>query len=457
MSSGGFWRKARAGALALSVLCSSASGETLTDALILAYQNSGLLEQSRALLRAADEDVAQAVSAVRPAIGYFVNSTQSLHSTATARRLNTSAGLTAELTLFDFGRNRLAMDAAEQTVLSTREALVSAEQMVLLRAIRAYMSVRREAEFVQLRQNNVRLIAEELQLAHDQFEVGNATRTDVALAESRLAAARANLAAAQGAHEQAREEYRAAVGQYPGLLAPPPAIPQTAASLNEAQASAGRNHPDVRRAQHDVTVAELNQARAGAGRKPSVLLTGRASVSDGGNSDGSVGVEIGGLLYQGGRLRALERRAAAQREAVRAGLLLTVQEAVLNAGRAWASLAVARSRIEATDRQISAAEFAYRGSREEAALGTRAVLDVLNAEQELLDARASRVSAGADLQIAAYDLLAAMGFLTVRHLDLGIATYDPADYYNAVRNAPVGAVSEQGQRLDSLLERLGYE
>ena len=457
MSGRGTWRSLVIGAVACTCLISQARSETLTDAFILSYQNSGLLEQNRALLRAADEDVASAVAAIRPSIQYFVSSAQSFQNTLTGQRLNTNAGLTADLTLLDFGRNRLAIEAAKETVLATREALVGVEQQVLLRTVNAFMSVRREAEFVQLRENNVRLISEELQAARDRFEVGEVTRTDVAQAESRLAAARASLAAAEGAFAQAREEYRAAVGQYPGPLSAPPTAPQTASSLNEAQANARVNHPDIKGAQRNVTVAELNQARATANRKPSVSLIGRSSISDQGNSDNSIGLELGGVIYQGGQLRALERRAAAQKEASRAALLLVNQQVALNAGNAWAGLMVARSQIEATDRQIRAAQIAYRGTREEASLGARTTLDVLDAEQELLDARANRASAEADAQIAAYNLLSSMGLLTVRDLNLDIATYDPTEYYNAVGNAPVGSVSEQGKRLDALMKRLGYE
>lgn len=457
MSSFKPWRKYKNIAVAILMSVSPASAETLADALVLSYQNSGLLEQNRALLRAADEDVATAVSAIRPSIQYFASTTQSFQNTNTGQRLNSSAGLTAELTLLDFGRNRLAIEAAKETVLATREALISVEQQILLRTVSAYMSVRREAEFVRLRQNNVRLISEELQAARDRFEVGDVTRTDVAQAESRLAAARAALAAAEGALAQAREEYRASVGQYPGTLSTPPAAPTMAKSLSEAQSYARRNHPDVRRAQREVTVAELNQQRAKANTKPSVSLNGRSSITDRGTSDNSIGIELGGVIYQGGQLRSLERKAAAQQQSSRAALLLTNQQVELNAGNAWANLMVAKAQISATDQQISAAEIAYRGTREEAAVGARTTLDVLDAEQELLDARANKVSAESDAQVAAYNLLSAMGFLTVRQLNLDIATYDPAEYYNAVGNAPVGAVSDQGKRLDSLMKRLGYQ
>jgi outer membrane protein len=124
-----------------------------------------------------------------------------------------------------------------------------------------------------------------------------------------------------------------------------------------------------------------------------------------------------------------------------------------NVANAWADIAVARAQIEATDRQISAATIAYDGVREEAKLGARTTLDVLTAEQSLLDARASQITAVADHQVANYALLASMGLLTVERLNLGIPVYDPAAYYNAVKNAPPSSV--QGAPLDRVLKAIG--
>jgi len=437
--------------LALSPV--AAAAETLTDALISAYRQSGLLEQNRALLRAADEDVAQAVAATRPAISYAVGST---YVTPTVgQNLTASASLSADLTLYDFGRNQLAIDAAKETVLATRETLVSVEQQVLLRAVNAYMEVRRAAAFVGLRQNNVRLITQELRAANDRFEVGEVTRTDVSIAEARLSAARSGLAAAQGDLAAAREEYRAAVGQYPGDLQPPPSPPATARSLDAARAVAVRSHPDMRSAQRQITVAELNIERARAAMKPT--LTGRASLSldQDFNDRSSVGVELSGPIYQGGRLSSLVRQTRARRDAQFANLHVVRHDVEQNVGNAWARLAVAVATLQATDQQVRSASVAFRGVQEEATLGARTTLDVLNAEQELLDARAERISAEVERYVAIYSLLQAMGMLTVDHLNLGIVTYDPSAYYNAVRNAPVGDVSPRGKKLDRVLKAIG--
>jgi outer membrane protein len=190
-------------ALVLAAL--PAAAETLTDALIAAYRNSNLLDQNRAVLRAADEDVAGAVSAIRPVVSFAANSQYAYQERriTTGERvsgddLTTTLSLSAQMTLFDFGRNQLAIEAAKETVLATREALISVEQQVLLTAVSAFVNVRLNQEIVALRENNVRVIGEQLRAAQDRFEVGEVTRTDVAQAQARLAQARANLVSAQG-------------------------------------------------------------------------------------------------------------------------------------------------------------------------------------------------------------------------------------------------------------------
>lgn len=426
------------------------SAETLSDALVMAYRNSNLLEQNQAVLRAADEDVASAVSSLRPVFNYVLQSgyAKTVAGSGTASDLT----LNGQISLYDFGRNKAGIAAAKETVLATREALVGVEQNVLLSAISAYFDVRSAAENVSINTNSVSVIGEALKAAQDRFDVGEVTRTDVALAEAQLAAARAGLAAAQGQLALAREAYKAATGQYPGQLAAAPRAPALPRSLDEAKAIAQRNHPQVLQAQHQVKAAELAVAGAAAQRMPD--LTAGASVStDGDNTTGRVGLSLQQTLYAGGALSSAHRKAMAGRDAAKSGLLQTVVGVEQQVGNAWANIAVSRAQIDATDRQIKAATVAFRGVQEEATLGAKTTLDVLNAEQSLLDAQASRISAEANLQVAIYSLLASMGLLTVEHLNLGIPTYDPAAYYNAVKSAP--ATSVQGKSLDRVLRAIG--
>ncbi len=440
---------------------SVASGETLADAMISAYRHSGLLEQQRALLRAADEDVAVAVSGLRPTINYALSETWKNTQPFPGDSLTLSASLTAQLVLYDFGRSDLRIRLARENVLATREMLVSVEQKVLLRAVSAFLNVRSAAETAALQASNVRLITEELRAARDRFEVGEITQTDVSLAEARLAAARAAEAAANGQLIIAREEYKAATGHYPGTLSAPPTPPVAVKTLDEARALAVRRHPDMLTAQRNVTIAEMNVELALAAMKPTLSANASATVSAprGGTTTyaNQLGVTLSGPIYQGGRLSALYRRAQAQRDAARAGLHVTRAGIEQGVSNAWAALAIAAASIEANQRQIRATTVALRGTREELSLGSRTTLDVLNAEQTLLDARAGAITAQSDQYLAAYQLLAAMGLLTAEHLQLGIATYDPEAYFDAVKNAPVHQVSPQGERLDAVIEALGLD
>ncbi|MDJ0626867.1 MAG: TolC family outer membrane protein [Rhodobacter sp.] len=430
-----------------------ARAETLTDALISAYRHSNLLEQNRALLRAADESVAQAVARLRPVIN-FIASAGYADPRPTTDNYTASIALTAELELYTSGSNKLGIDAAKEAVLATREGLISVEQNVLLAAVAAYMEVIRAAEFVALRQNNVRLITQELRAARDRFEVGEVTRTDVSIAQARLAAARAGLAAAQGDFTVAREAYKAAIGNYPGNLRRPSRPPMTAKSVDAAKAVAVRTHPLIRQRQREVTVAELNVLIAKAAMKPSVTGSLSTGLDQDRNASNSVTLRLTQPIYHGGRLSSLLRQAIATVDADRAELLQAVVTTKQDVGNAWSNLAVAIASTEANARQVRASQVAFNGVREEATLGARTTLDVLDAEQELLDARAALVESEIQQFVAVYTLLATMGLLTVEHLKLGIVTYDPAAYYNAVKNAPTRYVSPQGEKLDRVLKSL---
>ncbi|MAC72588.1 MAG: transporter, partial [Marinovum sp.] len=209
--------------------------ETLRQAMSAAYNNSGLLDQNRALLRAADEDVAQAAAALRPVANWSASVrdqrgwTQSA-STGNTRLFNNSPSanlaISAELTLFDGGQNKTALAAAKEAVLATRQSLISVEQQILFAAVDAYMKLRRELETVGLRENNLLVIQEELRAAQDRFDVGEITKTDVAVAEARLAASTSALAAARGSYIQAQEAYQQAIGAPAGELAEPTSTPK---------------------------------------------------------------------------------------------------------------------------------------------------------------------------------------------------------------------------------------
>lgn len=438
--------------------------ETLADAMISAYRNSNLLEQNRATLRAADENVAQAVSALRPVIewtaqyGWSKNDTNVTTASGvpidtTVEGTSASTALSATMTLFDFGRNRLTISSQKEAVLATRESLRSIEQQVLLATVQAYSDVKSAQEQVSINQNSVRVLQEELNATNDRFEVGEVTRTDVSLAESQRAAARAALVSAQGSLQTAREDYKAATGHYPVDLAPLPAAPNLPRSRDEASSTAQRNHPTIKSLQHSVLVSELGIQSAQAEKRP--RITGSLSVSNdkGGYVGQSAGINMTQQLYTGGKLDSGYRQAVANRDETRAQLRQASVEVTQAVLQSYALIDVYKAQISAYGEQIRAAQVAYDGVREEATLGARTTLDVLDAEQDLLDARAARIDSQAQLQVAYYQLLSNMGLLTVENLKLGIPTYDPAAYYNAVQNAPLTSV--QGDSLDRVLRAIG--
>lgn len=431
----------------------SAFATTLQDTLVAAYLNSNLLEQNRALLRATDEDVAVAYSALRPQIN--ANSSINYSDQATGfggGDLSSSISLGLDLLLYDSGSTRLGVEAAKETVLAARAQLVSLEQQVLLSAINAYLSVQRDTRTVSLREGNLRLITQELRAARDRFEVGEVTRTDVAQAEARLAEARGALAQAQGNLAISRELYAATVGQKPGTLSAIRSLPALPKSVAQARKLAEQNQPRIDQAQHQISANELNAARAQAAMRPNIRLNATAGHNSRIDNNSSIGLQMNVPLYQGGQLKALERRAFAQVHASRSNLNQVVLEVRQSVSDSWSQLAVANAQLQASERQISAAEVAFEGVREEAKLGARTTLDVLDAEQSLLDARTNRVVFETQVFAAAYQLISSMGLLTVSELRLPVKQYDPNEYFDAVKEAPVPR-SKQGQKLDRILGR----
>lgn len=441
---------------AFVTLAPVAQAETLTDALISAYRNSQLLDKQASVLRAADEDVAQAVATLRPVVEYTLSSAWRRapnQAGVTVDGWSTTFEVSASLMLLDFGRRTLGIEIRKETVLATREALRNIEQQVLFDAVAAYVDVQVNSQLVSLRQSNVRLVTQELRAAQDRFDVGEVTRTDVSIAEARLAAARAALAAAEGNLMVARETYKAATGAYPGNLRPLPQAPALPATMEAARDVALKSHPLIAQAQRGVTIRDLAVEAAKANFRPTLSARAGVQTADTGVEAQSFGLVLNQQLYSGGAKASSLRKAIAERDGARADLSqagIQIAEAV---GSAWAGLAVANAQVTAGDQQIRAAQTAFEGVREEARLGARTTLDVLNAEQELLDARVTRIEAEAQRYLGVYRVLQAMGLLSVDHLKLGIPTYDPTPYFNAVRNAP--AHSAQGQKLDRILEKIG--
>lgn len=425
----------------------TASAESLADALVKAYQTSPLLDANRAALRGLDETVPQARAARRPQVDVTASATTQSTVEAIQDELNdTQAALNASLLIFDNGQTKAAVEAARNQVAAGRASLKNVEQIVLFNAVQAYVDVRRDQEFVRLASNDVDRLLETVSATQNRFDVGEVTRTDVSQSQARLAASRSNLAAAEGQLQVSREAFKAAVGTLPQNLDPLPPLPSLPKTLDEATDIGIQRNPLIIAAQFNERVAVYDFDRARAAKGPSLALTGSVGVERGNNTGqswngdtfGAVGLSAGMPLYTGGRNDSLVRQAQDLLDQRRFELQDQARTTVQSVGNAWAQLMVSRATIVARREQADAARIAAEGVTEEARLGARSTLDVLDADQERLQAEAEVVRSLRDEYVASYDLLQAMGLLTVEHLNLGIETYDPEVNFAKVRNGPIG-------------------
>mgnify|MGYP000010956016 FL=1 len=440
----------------LSVAPIAAKAHSLADALVFAYNNSDLVQQQRFLLRSSDEGVAQAQARFQPVLSYFASLSQNGVDGPTDS-FTTSVGVNADWTVWDAGSRTVRLESTKELVLAARQNLASVEQQVLFNAVQAFLQLRSAIEAVALRESNLRLITQELRAAEDRFEVGEVTRTDVELARARLAQARSGLASAQGDVEIQRSNYILAIGRAPHALLTPPSPPAIPATVQAAEAIAMRTAPSLLAQQHTVKSNELLSSAAQRNTFGTVGVTG--SVSTGARngdetSSGTVGLRYSRTFYDGGTLNSLIRQTQAALEASRFGLAQEGRIVADGVKRSWAQLQVARAQVTATQQQVRASQLAFEGVREEARLVARTTLDVLDAEQELLDARNAVLNAQTSAYLAVYSVLQSLGLLSTEHLGLNVERYDVTDYYNAITTTPAGLVrSEQGARLDRILNR----
>lgn len=431
-----------------------AGADTLREAFAAAYAGNPNLISARAALRATDEGVPAARSTMRPQVSATAAAgvtDRSINGTPDGSTSDQqSVSLEASQVLYDFGRTYNAVEGAVADVNAGRSRLTSTEQTVLLQVVTAYLNVRRDQQFVALAENNIRLISEQLRAAQDRFEVGEVTRTDVSQARARLAQVQADLASRQGALARSIQSYRRVVGVYPGQLEPPPPLPELPGSLQDAVQIAMDSHPDLRAAQFTEQSARSDIAAAQSALLPRVQLSGSVSYTEGGGvgiSNGtttaSVQAQIVVPLYQGGRVYSDVRRAQANQAARMADIhtaARTVRETVENA---WSDLSVARVAIDAGREQVKAAQLAFEGVREEAKLGARTTIDVLDAEQDLLDARTALVASLRDEYVAGYNLIAAIGRLTAEDQGLEVDIYSPSVNYDEVNDKYFGFTRDE--------------
>lgn len=423
----------------------SAAAETLEEALAAAYMNNPTLLAARAALRSTDELVPQALSNWRPTIsgsgdlGKALILSKSPYFSARQHLDPWSGSLSFEQPLFRGGRTLAETNEAENLVLAERARLMGTEQEVFRNAATAYFHILHDQAVRDLNINNERVLLRQLEAARDQFAVGEVTRTDVSQAEARLARAAAERIRAEGVLESARAVYRNVIGMSPGTLTEPATLANLPETIENAFAIASKENPDIIAAMYSESAARYGVRTATGELLPTVSLKGELSRSREANSKDSrhdrmeISAQLELPLYQAGavssRVREAKQTAARRR--------LEVEEARRNAieatTRAWEALTSARAQIVSFEKEVQANEIALEGVREEATVGARTVLDILDAEQEMLDSRVALVRAKRDEFVAGFDLTAAIGKLTARDLSLAIGIYDEKKYYDEVR------------------------
>ncbi|MFN4089628.1 MAG: TolC family outer membrane protein [Alphaproteobacteria bacterium] len=432
--------------LAASALTGPAAADTLVEAWIRAYQANPTLDAQRAALRAADERVNQALSGWRPIVqgsgsaGYVGVNSSFPAGTSSTNLYPARLVLSLQQPIYRGGRTVAGTDRAESDVEVQRAILMDVEQQVFLDVGTAYMNVLRDQAVVELSENNVRVLDRQLEATQDRFSVGEVTRTDVALAEAAAARARADLTRARGFLEVSRASYERLVGNLPGRLEPPPAILDMPQQKAEALDAAQNDNPTVlaslfaeRSARAAVRLVE-GELLPTVSLNASVSRDWNSQVRDGRIDQARITGDVVVPLYQGGGVSARIREAKQLEGQQRIRTEEARRRAVEAATQAWESLESARARIQSLGAQIEASEIALEGTQQEALVGTRTVLDVLDAEQALLDARVNLVTSERDLAVAAFQLAAASGRLTAERLRLPIAYYDPNQYHEAARN-----------------------
>jgi outer membrane protein len=435
-----------------------ANAQTIEDTLITAYRNNPTLLGQRAKLRSTDEGVPQALSDWRPSVE--ITGSAGLeginNSIATDRgqhREPRSLGVTLTQSLYRGGRTLASTREAENTVHAERARLSGTEQDVLLDAATAFLDVFRDEAVLKLNINNEQVLKRQFEATRDRFEVGEITRTDVHQAEARLAGAAADRIESEGNLEASRATYQNIVGMSAprGLKAPARAyaLPDDKVTANMAAAV---DNPVVVSAEFDRKALEDRVDEVRGELLPTLSVSTEAtrafeSSSQTGRLDtAKLTLNLTVPLYQQGevfsRLREAKQDVAEQVQIVDKARRDAIEEAT----RAWESLVTARARVKSFKAQIKANVVALEGVEREAQVGSRTVLDVLDAEQEMLDSRVAHVRAQRDELVAVFELKEGMGQLTAREMRLPVEYYDSTGHYRGVRNKWFGGAGKDGEQ-----------
>ncbi|MGI8840016.1 MAG: TolC family outer membrane protein [Caulobacteraceae bacterium] len=435
----------------------AARGETLGDAIALAYQSNPTLQAQRASQRALDETYVQAEAGYRPSanlqatLGYTSNDLSQFQNVVPSQQFpgqTETSGAVVTLTqpIYTGGRVSSQVSAAQASVLAGREALRQSEQDVLRNVIQAYVDVRRDQENQAIAQENVGLLKRQLDEAQARFEVGEITRTDVAQTQASVAAAQAQLSAAQAQLADSRASYAAVVGRNPGSLAPEPSLAKLLpASVEKAFDAAEHDNPQIRQADYTEQASAARVAAAKAQTRPTLAFQATLGYSGGSfgpaspfanySHDVSATAVANFPLFTGGMTSSQIRQAAENNNIDRIGIEGTRRQVLLLVSQAWNQLLGARASLAANEVQVRAANIAFEGTRQEAQVGLRTTLDVLITEQNLSNAQLALVNARHDEYVAAAVLLAATGALIAENLVTGTPIYDPRANFDKVTPA----------------------
>lgn len=436
--------------LAMGSMTGAGLAQTLEEVLASTYNTNPQLAAERARLRATDELVPQSAAGWRPTVqasasyGIARERTEVPGFRQTDKLRPLSGALELSQPLYRGGRTVANTERSLFQVQAQRAQVLTVEQQVLQQAVQAYMNLHRALAVVQLNANNVEVLKRQLEAAQDRFRVGEVTRTDVAQAESRMARAVADKRQADGNVEVAKATFERISGLVPVDIAFPKRIPKTPTTREEAKRIAVNNNPSVAVTRFNELAARSNVRSVTGELLPTVSLDATVSYNDELQqadtkiTTGQVVARVTMPLYEGGstysRVREAKQTAGQRRIDIETNRRNVIEET----SSRWDTLQSARAQIEALRENIRAAQIALDGVQQEAAVGSRTVLDILDAEQELFNARVNLVSAQRDEVVGIYDLTASMGQLTARQLGLPVELYDMDAYYDAVKDKWIG-------------------
>jgi len=438
-----------------------AGADTLTDALASAYWTNPDINVARAQTRIADEALPIAKSALRPNVSGSGSITRFMQDSFTEGSLGSglssidttdgNIGVTITQDLFRGFRTKNAKLEADVSILASRQSLVSIVQDVLFDAAQAYMNVLRDQALLELRRTNVRFLDEQLKAAQDRFDVGENTRTDVAQTSARLSGAQANVNLAEANLNASRAVYRQVIGKEPGKLAPGYSFKRLIpGSLAGALESGQSRHPAILAAIYNADAAAFAVKQVEGELLPTVRLEGRAGHTFGIDNNGyansaSIIGRVDIPLYQGGGVSARVRQAK-ETHGLRQ-IEVDVRRAQIRAAvvSSWGQLDAAKASIIAASAQVEASRIALNGVQEEQRVGQRTTLDVLDAQEELVDARANLVVAQRDSIVASFLLLSSVGLLNADNLNLPVQRHDPTAHYEAVKDKWFGLRTPDGR------------